>query len=263
MNKEKRVRVRFAPSPTGPLHLGGIRTALYNYLFAKKEKGDFILRIEDTDQARYVPGAEKYILEALEWLGLKTDEDPVQGGPSKTYRQSERVEIYQKEIKRLLESGDAYYAFDTPEELEKMRERLLSAKVISPKYNTISREFMKNSLVMPKEEVEKLIAKGTPYVIRLKTPHKKNINFFDEVRGWIKVDYTEMEDKVLIKSDGIPTYHFANVVDDYMMKISHVIRGEEWLPSTPVHVLLYEVLASLFALFLPLFSPHCIWSYSL
>lgn len=236
----KPIRVRFAPSPTGCLHIGGVRTALYNYLFARKHNGTFILRIEDTDQKRYVPGAEDYIIESLKWLGLSTDEDPMQGGSSIHYRQSERTEIYQKYIKILIDSGNAYYAFDTPEELETMRERLLAAKIPSPKYNVVTREHMKNSLVLPQNEVDELIKNGTPYVIRLKTTHKQDIRFNDVVRGWIKVSSEELEDKVLIKSDGIPTYHFANVVDDHLMEITHVIRGEEWISSTPMHILLYQ-----------------------
>lgn len=236
----KNIRVRFAPSPTGSLHIGGVRTALYNYLFAKKNNGTFILRIEDTDQKRYVPGAEQYILDALRWLGLNPSEGPEQGGKEIYYRQSERNEIYAKYIAELLATGNAYYAFDTPEELEAMRQRMLSAKIPSPKYNIVSREFMRNSLRMPQEEVQGLMQSGTPYVIRLKTPHKQEIRFQDKVRGWIKVSSEELEDKVLMKSDGIPTYHFANVVDDHLMEITHVIRGEEWIPSTPMHILLYH-----------------------
>ena len=236
------VRVRFAPSPTGPLHIGGVRTALYNYLVAKKYNGKFILRIEDTDQKRFVPHAEAYSIETLQWLGIVPDEGPEQGGNYGPYKQSERNKYYHQHIERLIKQGDAYYAFDTPEELDAMRDRLKGAKVPTPQYNAASREWMRNSLTMPQEEVEAQIKKGTPYVIRLKVPHKQVIRFHDEVRGWIKVDSTVLDDKILMKSDGIPTYHFANVVDDYLMGISHVIRGEEWLPSTPMHLLLYQCL---------------------
>lgn len=234
------IRVRFAPSPTGPLHIGGVRTALYNYLFARKNGGTFILRIEDTDQKRYVPGAEKYILDTLDWLGLEPDEGPLQGGGAVYYRQSERTAIYKEYIKVLINEGYAYYAFDTAEELEAMRERLLAAKIPSPKYNVVTRELMRNSLVLPADQVQELMQSGTPYVVRLKTPHKQEIRFNDTVRGWIKVSSEELEDKVLMKSDGIPTYHFANVVDDHLMQTSHVIRGEEWIPSTPMHILIYQ-----------------------
>jgi glutamyl-tRNA synthetase len=234
------IRVRFAPSPTGPLHIGGVRTALYNYLFARKNGGKFILRIEDTDQKRYVPGAEKYIIDTLNWLGLEPDEGPLQGGNAIYYRQSERTAIYQDYIKILINEGHAYYAFDTPEELDAMRERLLAAKIPSPKYNFITREIMRNSLVLSADQVQELIQNGTPYVVRLKTPYKEEVRFHDVVRGWIKVGSEELEDKVLMKSDGIPTYHFANVVDDHLMKTSHVIRGEEWIPSTPMHILIYQ-----------------------
>ncbi len=237
---ERPVRVRFAPSPTGALHIGGIRTALYNYLLAKKHRGQFILRIEDTDQTRFVPGAEQYILEALQWLGIQPDEGIYQGGPHTPYRQSERKAIYQQYAEQLVANGKAYYAFDTPEELEAMRERLQAAKVASPQYNAISREWMKNSLTFPKEEVAARLQSGEPYVVRFKMPHKELIRFYDQVRGWVKVETSTLDDKVLLKSDGMATYHLANVVDDYLMQISHVIRGEEWLPSAPLHVLLYQ-----------------------
>ncbi|WP_342265222.1 glutamate--tRNA ligase [Cardinium endosymbiont of Philonthus spinipes] len=236
------VHVRFAPSPTGALHIGSVRTILYNYLLAKKEGGRFILRIEDTDQKRLVASAEAYILESLHWLGMVPDEGPEQGGPFAPYRQSERTAIYQQYIKSLLHSGHAYYAFDTPEEIEAMRERLKAAKVAHPQYNAISREWMRNGLTMPAEQVQAWITSGKPYVIRLKIPHKELIRFQDGVRGWVKVDTSVLDDKVLMKSDGLPTYHFASVVDDHLMQITHVIRGEEWLPSTPIHILLYRYL---------------------
>ena len=236
------VRVRFAPSPTGPLHIGGVRTALYNYLFAKKHQGKFLLRIEDTDQTRFVPGAEAYILETLQWLGIEADEGPTQGGPSGPYRQSERKKIYQQYAAQLLKEGKAYYAFDTPEELDAMRERLKAARVAAPQYNAVSREWMRNSLTLPQDEVEKMLAQGMPHVIRIKVPHQEDVRFHDLVRGWVKTNSGDLDDKVLMKADGIPTYHFANVVDDYLMQITHVIRGEEWIPSTPIHVLLYQYL---------------------
>lgn len=239
---QKPVRVRFAPSPTGALHIGGVRTALYNYLFAKKHQGKFLLRIEDTDQTRFVPGAEAYVLETLQWLGIEADEGPAQGGPSGPYRQSERKAIYQQYVTQLLNAGKAYYAFDTPEELNTMRERLKAARVAAPQYNAVSREWMKNSLTLPQDEVDRLLEQGVPYVIRIKVPHQEDIRFHDLVRGWVKTNSGDLDDKVLMKADGIPTYHFANVVDDYLMKISHVIRGEEWIPSTPIHVLLYQYL---------------------
>ena len=239
---QQAVRVRFAPSPTGLLHIGGVRTAIYNYLFAKKQKGKFIVRIEDTDQARFVPGAEQYILDTLQWLGIEADESPVQGGPFGPYKQSARQEHYQRYVTQLIEAGKAYYAFDTPQELEAMRERLQAAKIASPQYNAISRELMQNSLTLPQEEVSARIRAGAPYVIRIKVPHKEVIRFYDQVRGWVKVHTATLDDKVLMKSDGHPTYHLANVVDDYLMQITHVIRGEEWLPSTPLHILLYQYL---------------------
>jgi glutamyl-tRNA synthetase len=237
---ERPVRVRFAPSPTGALHIGGVRTALYNYLLAKKHQGQFIIRIEDTDQTRFVPGAEQYILESLQWLGIQPDEGIYQGGPHAPYRQSERKAIYQQYATKLVDAGRAYYAFDTPEELEAMRERLQAAKVASPQYNAISREWMKNSFTLPKEEVAARLQSGESYVVRFKMPHKELVRFYDQVRGWVKVDTSTLDDKVLLKSDGMATYHLANVVDDYLMQISHVIRGEEWLPSAPLHVLLYQ-----------------------
>jgi glutamyl-tRNA synthetase len=238
----REVRVRFAPSPTGALHIGGVRTALYNYLFAKKNKGTMILRIEDTDQARFVPNAEKYIMESLEWVGIIPDESPIVGGDYGPYRQSERKGMYMEYAKRLVDEGNAYYAFDTSEELDAMRERLREAKVDSPQYNTITRMQMKNSLTLPEDEVKSRIEAGDNYVIRLKVPRKEEIRLNDMIRGWVMVHSSAIDDKVLMKSDGMPTYHLANVVDDHLMKISHVIRGEEWLPSAPLHVLLYRYL---------------------
>ena len=238
----KPVRVRFAPSPTGPLHIGGVRTALYNYLFAKKHQGTFILRIEDTDQTRYVPGAEEYIREALNWCGICPDEGGVAGGAHAPYRQSERKELYRQYAQQLIDAGHAYYAFDTPEELEAMRQRLKEARVAQPQYNAISRMTMKNALTLSANEVQSRIEGGEPYVVRLKTPRKEEVRLEDSIRGWVVVQSSTLDDKVLMKSDGMPTYHLANVVDDYLMDITHVIRGEEWLPSAPVHVLLYRYL---------------------
>lgn len=237
----RKVRVRFAPSPTGPLHIGGVRTALYNYLFAKKNNGDFLLRIEDTDQNRFVPGAEEYITEALSWVGMKFDEGVHVGGPYAPYRQSERKALYRQYADQLINSGHAYYAFDTPEELEGMRERLKASNIVA-QYDAITRSAMKNSLTLPEDEVKRRIEAGDNYVIRIKLPKKEEVKFHDLIRGWVSVNTTQMDDKVLFKSDGMPTYHLANVVDDYLMKITHVIRGEEWLPSAPLHVLLYRYL---------------------
>lgn len=236
------VRVRFAPSPTGALHIGGVRTVLYNYLFAKKHNGKLVLRIEDTDQVRYVEGAEEYITESLHWLGIEADESPEKGGEFGPYRQSERKAIYAKYAQQLLDEGHAYYAFDTAEELNAMRERLKAAKVASLHYNAITRMQMKNSLTLTEDEVKAKIEAGEPYVIRLKVPGKEDVRLNDLVRGWVKVHSSGIDDKVLMKSDGMPTYHLANVVDDHLMKITHVIRGEEWLPSAPLHVLLYKFL---------------------
>lgn len=233
-------RVRFAPSPTGPLHIGGVRTALYNYLFAKKHGGSFILRIEDTDQSRFVPGAEEYIVEAMKWCGMVPDEGPGFGGDYGPYRQSERKDLYREYADQLLDSGHAYIAFDTAEELTDMREKLKKAKVASPQYNAISRETMKNSLTLSGEEVRERVERGDPYVIRFKMPRKEEVRVNDLVRGWVVVNTNQLDDKVLFKSDGMPTYHLANIVDDHLMEITHVIRGEEWLPSAPLHVLLYE-----------------------
>lgn len=238
----KKVRVRFAPSPTGPLHIGGVRTALYNYLFAKQNNGDCILRIEDTDQTRFVPGAEEYIIESLEWCGIQFNEGISKGGPHEPYRQSERKEIYKQYAGQLIRDGKAYYAFDTPEEVEEMRNRLRAAKATNLTYCAASRAGMKNSLSLPADEVEKRLNSGTPYVVRIKIPDDEIVRVTDIIRGEVNVHSSQMDDKVIFKSDGMPTYHLANVVDDYLMKISHVIRGEEWLPSAPLHVLLYKYL---------------------
>lgn len=237
---KKRVRVRFAPSPTGPLHMGGVRTALFNYLFAKKHNGSFLLRIEDTDQTRYVPGAEDYIMESLDWCGISPDEGIREGGNYGPYRQSERKEMYAEYARKLLDSGHAYYAFDTSEELDEMREQLKAANVATPQYNSITRQNMKNSLTLPADEVQKKLRNNEPYVVRFKMPRNKEVRLYDDIRGWVVVNTAKLDDKILFKSDGMPTYHLANVVDDRTMAISHVIRGEEWLPSTPLHVLLYE-----------------------
>ena len=237
-----KVRVRFAPSPTGPLHIGGVRTALYNYLFAKKNGGKMILRIEDTDQKRYVEGAEQYILDSLEWCGINLDESIIHGGKYGPYRQSQRKKIYRPYAEQLVNNGFAYYAFDTAEELTLMRERMKKAGVTSPQYNSVTRTTMKNSLSLSDDEVKKRLSNEEPYVIRIKMPRNQEVKLFDVIRGWVVVNTNKMDDKVIFKSDGMPTYHLANVVDDYLMKISHVIRGEEWLPSAPLHVLLYEYL---------------------
>lgn len=238
MNKP--VRVRFAPSPTGPLHIGGVRTALYNYLFARKNKGTFILRIEDTDQTRFVPGAEDYILNSLEWAGMEIDEGGSAGGAYGPYKQSERKNLYKRYVDQLVASEHAYYAFDTPEELEEMRERLKSQGVPNPAYDHVTRQYMKNSLSLPADEVAKRIEEGQPYVVRIRVPRNEEIRFHDVIRGWVVFNSSQIDDKVIFKADGMPTYHMANIVDDYLMEITHVIRGEEWLPSTPIHVLLYK-----------------------
>jgi len=238
----REVRVRFAPSPTGALHIGGVRTALYNYLFAKKMGGKMLLRIEDTDQTRFVPGAEEYIKEALAWVGIELDESPWNEGAHAPYRQSERKPMYMQYALQLVEAGHAYYAFDTSEELDEMRERLKAAKVATPQYNSITRTQMKNSLTLPEDEVKARLAAGEPYVIRLKVPRKEEVRLNDMIRGWVMVHSSALDDKILMKSDGMPTYHLANIVDDHLMEISHVIRGEEWLPSAPIHVLLYKYL---------------------
>lgn len=236
------VRVRFAPSPTGPLHIGGVRTALYSYLYAKKMGGTMILRIEDTDQNRYVPGAEEYIIKALDWVGISIDEGPHIGGPHAPYRQSEKKEIYQKIAYQLIQEGKAYYAFDTAEELDELRKKA-EASGASFQYNAATRLNLKNSLTLSANEVKSLLADGkTEYVIRLKVPAKEEIRFRDEIRDWVVVHSSSIDDKVLMKSDGMPTYHLAHIVDDHEMKITHVIRGEEWLPSAPFHILLYKAL---------------------
>ncbi len=241
MNTERKVRVRFAPSPTGPLHIGGVRTALFNYLFAKKHGGDFLLRIEDTDSNRFVPGAEEYIMEAFRWLGLPFDEGVGVGGPHGPYRQSERRDIYRRYVKQLLDSGHAYYAFDTPEELEAMRKRLEESKSNSQQYDASTRMGMKNSLSLSPARTEALLEAGTPYVVRVKIDPGQTITVNDMIRGEVTVSSDILDDKVLYKSaDDLPTYHLANIVDDHLMEISHVIRGEEWLPSAPLHVLLYR-----------------------
>lgn len=233
------VRVRFAPSPTGGLHIGGLRTALYNFLLARKTGGTMILRIEDTDQSRFVPGAEAYIQEALTWAGIKIDEGPVQGGPYGPYRQSERKAIYQEHIQKLVTSGNAYYAFDTEQELEEMRNKLKEKGSTSLQYDHSTRLGMRNSLTLPQEEVQQLIHLGQ-FVIRMKVDPGIKVELNDVIRGRVEFDSALVDDKVLMKSDGMPTYHLANVVDDHLMKITHVIRGEEWLPSAPLHVLLYK-----------------------
>ncbi|MDN5286802.1 MAG: glutamate--tRNA ligase [Mucilaginibacter sp.] len=234
---DKKVRVRFAPSPTGGLHLGGVRTVLFNYLFAKKHKGDFVLRIEDTDQTRYVDGAEEYILDCLKWCGLQPDESPVAGGQYAPYRQSERKAIYREYAERLVMQGHAYYAFDTSEELDKNRKEIPNFQ-----YGQAYRDSLRNSLSLPQHEVDALLDAGTPHVIRIKIPADENISFNDMIRGHVSFETNQVDDKVLLKADGMPTYHLAVVVDDYLMKISHAFRGEEWLPSAPVHLLLWDYL---------------------
>lgn len=231
-----KTRVRFAPSPTGPLHIGGVRTALYNYLFAKQQKGDFVLRIEDTDSHRFVPGAEEYIIETFAWLGLNFDEGPHIGGNCGPYRQSERKDIYKKYVDELLSKDAAYIAFDTPAELDAKRN-----SVPNFQYDASTRQDMRNSLTMPKEEVEKLIASGEQYVVRFKIYPDRDVIVNDLIRGEVKINSSVLDDKVIYKSsDHLPTYHLANIVDDHLMEITHVIRGEEWLPSAPLHVLIYE-----------------------
>lgn len=244
MNK---VRVRFAPSPTGGLHLGGVRTVLYNYLFAKNKGGEFIVRIEDTDQTRFVEGAEQYIFDCLKWCGIEPDESPLHGGNYGPYRQSERKEqgIYKTYADQLIKEGHAYYAFDTPEELEKMRNDFKTAENPSPQYDHHLRLKMKNSLTLSADEVNKLLAEGARHVIRIKMPENETVSFTDMIRGEIKNETSFVDDKVLLKADGMPTYHLAVVVDDYLMQITHAFRGEEWLPSAPVHVLLWKYLFGL------------------
>lgn len=236
------VRVRFAPSPTGYLHIGGLRTALYNYLYARKHGGTFILRIEDTDRNRYVEDAEDYIHRSLKWCGLDVDEGPDRGGDYGPYRQSERTEIYREYALELVEKGNAYYAFDTAEELEAMRQERMASGEHSPKYDAGIRMQMQNSLALEDDEVQARLDKGDPYTIRIKVPKNETISFMDCVRGEVEFNSNELDDKVLLKMDGFPTYHLANIVDDYFMGITDVIRGEEWLSSTAHHVLLYRML---------------------
>lgn len=236
-----KVRVRFAPSPTGPLHLGGVRTALYDYLFAKNQGGDFVLRIEDTDTARYVEGAEDYIMEALEWCGIIPDESPKHGGKFAPYRQSERRDIYDRHLAEFLKTDFAYLAFDTAEELDEIRKEFeQNGEVFA--YNYITRNRLKNSLTLSDEEVQQLLNDKVPFVVRFKMPVDRTLNLEDIIRGKFSVNTNTLDDKVLVKNDGMPTYHFANIVDDHEMEISHVIRGEEWLPSLGLHYLLYEAM---------------------
>ena len=236
----RQVRVRFAPSPTGPLHIGGVRTALFNYLYAKKNNGKFILRIEDTDQGRFVPGAEEYIIESLKWCGIHFDEDVIKGGEYGPYRQSDRKEMYKQYADQLISCGNAYYAFDTPEELDAIRKKHEVEKLPSFQYDVHTRGNLKNSLTLSQDEVNALLSSGTNYVIRFKMPENETVAMKDIIRGEVNVNTNTLDDKVLFKSDGMPTYHLANIVDDHLMEISHVIRGEEWLPSLPLHVLLYR-----------------------
>ncbi len=237
---DSKVRVRFAPSPTGGLHLGGVRTVLFNYLFAKHHGGEFILRIEDTDQSRFVPGAEQYIIDTLNWCGLTPDESTVHGGAYGPYRQSERKATYTQYAQILIEKGFAYYAFDTPEDLEEKRKQVPNFQ-----YSRAHRMEMKNSISLSENEVTELLKKGTPHVIRIKVPDEEEVVFKDMIRGEVRFDVSTVDDKVLLKADGMPTYHLAVVVDDYLMKITHAFRGEEWLPSAPVHILLWKYLFGL------------------
>lgn len=234
------VRVRFAPSPTGPLHIGGVRTALYNYLFAKKHNGTFILRIEDTDQARFVPGAEEYIVKSLNWFGLAPDEGPDQGGEHGPYRQSERKALYGKYAHELVEKGCAYYCFDTSEELSAWKKKNEEAGNQGVKYNYLTRGEMRNSLSLSAEETKALLDKGENVTVRLKIEEGRDIKIQDDVRGEVVFNSNELDEKIIFKADGMPTYHLANIVDDHLMEITHVIRGEEWLPSTAHHILMYE-----------------------
>ena len=233
------VRVRFAPSPTGPLHIGGVRTALYNYLFARKNGGKFILRIEDTDQTRFVSGAEQYIIDSFRWCGIEFDEGVTFGGEYGPYKQSERKDLYKEFAENLVAKSKAYYAFDTPDELNNVRASF-EAKKKTFVYNAVERKNLQNSLTLSESQTKKLIENGTPYVIRFKMPENEVVVMNDLIRGKVEVNSSVLDDKILFKSDGMPTYHLANIVDDHLMKISHVIRGEEWLPSLPLHVMLYD-----------------------
>jgi len=247
------VRVRFAPSPTGPLHIGGVRTALYNYLFARKHNGTFILRIEDTDQTRFVEGAEEYIMNSLKWCGIAFGEGIAEGGDYGPYRQSDRKHIYRQYADMLFDKGYAYYAFDTSEELETLRIKSeKEGKTFI--YNAQNREKLNNSISLEDVEWNAKLDKGEPYVIRFRMPTDEDIHFDDMIRGHIVVNTSTLDDKVLFKSDGMPTYHLAHMVDDHLMKISHVIRGEEWLPSLPLHVMLYRAFG-----WIPLFLPTCLF----
>jgi len=234
---EKKVRVRFAPSPTGGLHLGGVRTALFNYLFAKKHNGTFILRVEDTDQTRFVEGAEEYIVSCLAWCGIHPDESPQAGGPFAPYRQSERKSSYRQYAEQLIADGFAYYAFDTPEELDAKRKEIPNFL-----YGQASRMDMRNSLTLASAEVDELLKNNTPHVVRIKMPEDEHVSFVDMIRGLVSFDTNLVDDKVLLKADGMPTYHLAVVADDKSMEISHIFRGEEWLPSAPIHILLWKYL---------------------
>jgi glutamyl-tRNA synthetase len=238
----KKVRVRFAPSPTGGLHLGGVRTVLYNYLFARHHGGSFVLRIEDTDQSRFVPGAEEYIVNCLQWCGLQPDESAQRGGNYGPYRQSERKPMYRQYAEQLVREGKAYYAFDTPEELEAMREKYKTPENPSPQYDHRQRMNMRNSLTLGAEETKRLLAANTPHVVRILMPNDETVSFEDMIRGEVNFNTSLVDDKVLLKADGMPTYHLAVVVDDCLMKITHAFRGEEWLPSAPVHILLWKYL---------------------
>jgi len=236
------IRVRFAPSPTGPLHIGGVRTALFNYLFAKANGGELILRIEDTDSKRFVDGSVDYIIDSLAWLGITFDAGPHIGGPDGPYTQSARGDFYKPIVDKLIADGHAYYAFDTSDDINKMKDGLKANGVKNPSYNYITRNSMKNSLVLPADAVKKMLDDGVPYTVRIKMPRDKTIIMNDMIMGNISVNLNSIDDKVLMKSDGVPTYHLANIVDDHYMKISHVLRGSEWLPSLPLHIHLYDCL---------------------
>ncbi|RUA28561.1 MAG: glutamate--tRNA ligase, partial [Bacteroidetes bacterium] len=241
MMTNENIRLRFAPSPTGPLHIGGVRTALYNFLLARKLGGKMILRIEDTDQTRFVPGAEEYIIDAFKWCGIEFDEGVHVGGEYGPYKQSERKSLYKQYADELIASGNAYYAFDTAEELTELRNKYEAEKKVFT-YNAFVRDELNNSENMGLQKAEELIAAGTPFVVRFKMPKDEKLVMHDLVRGEMHIDTNTLDDKIIFKSDGMPTYHLANIVDDHLMKISHVIRGEEWLPSMPLHVMLYKAL---------------------